>query len=95
MNISINLSPEIEGYLHSKIVAGFYSDESGVIMDAISRMKLEDDKIFALKSAVKIGDEQLQNGGGIIYTPERLEKITEMAFAGLASGKKVNSDVKP
>ncbi|MGH8474999.1 MAG: type II toxin-antitoxin system ParD family antitoxin [Methylococcales bacterium] len=61
----INLSPEMEQYLQSKIGTGYYSNASEVVRDAIRRMRDEDEKLAALRSAVKVGDEQLERGEGI------------------------------
>ena len=91
----VNLSPEIEQYLQSKVGAGFYGNASEVIRDAIRRMKEEEDKLTALRTAVQVGDEQLDRGEGTSYTPERLEAITANAFANAARGKVVSADVKP
>ena len=57
------------------------------IRDAIRRMKAEDEKVNALKTAVQVGDAQLDRGEGIPYTTERLEAITEKAFANSRLGK--------
>lgn len=89
----INLSQEMEQYLQSKVVTGFYSNASEVVRDAIRRMREEDAKLSALQVAVRVGDEQLDRGEGITYTTERLEAITEKAFANARRGKKVNPDV--
>jgi antitoxin ParD1/3/4 len=91
----INLSPEMEQYLQSKVSAGFYSNASEVVCDAIRRMREEDEKLTALRAAVAIGDEQLARGKGTPYSPELLEKLTEQAMANARAGKKVSSDVTP
>lgn len=95
LTMHINLSPEIEQYLQSKLSSGFYGNTSEVIRDAIRRMKAEDEKLNALKTAVQLGDAQLELGEGIPYTQERLEAITEKAFANSRLGKPVNPDVAP
>ncbi|WP_374090139.1 type II toxin-antitoxin system ParD family antitoxin [Methylomicrobium lacus] len=89
----INLSAEMEQYLQSKVGTGFYSNASEVVRDAIRRMREEDEKLTALRAAVQVGDDQLERGEGIPYTPERLETITAKAFANSRQGKKVNPDV--
>ena len=87
----INLSPEMEQYLQVKVGTGYYSNASEVVRDAIRRMRDEDEKLAALRSAVAVGDEQLERGEGATYTPERLKQITEKAFANARNGKKVRS----
>jgi antitoxin ParD1/3/4 len=91
----INLSQEMEQYLQNKISTGFYSNASEVVRDAIRRMLEEDEKLFALKAAVRIGDEQIDRGEGVPYTQERLEIITAKAAVNVKNGKKINPDVAP
>lgn len=91
----INLSPEIEQYLQSKVGTGFYSNASEVVRDAIRRMWEEDEKLAKLRAAVQLGDEQLDRGEGVAYSSARLDKITEKALSNARSGKKVSDDVKP
>lgn len=91
----INLSPEMEKYLQAKVGKGFYSNASEVVRDAIRRMWAEDEKLEALRAAVRIGDEQLDRGEGVTYTPERLDLITEKALANARNGNKVSPDVAP
>lgn len=93
LTMHINLSAEMEQYLQSKVGTGFYSNASEVVRDAIRRMREEDEKLAALRAAVQVGDEQIERGEGIPYTPERLEAITAKAFANSRQGKKVNPDV--
>jgi antitoxin ParD1/3/4 len=91
----INLSPEMEKYLQDKVTAGFYSNASEVVRDAIRRMREEDEKLAALRTAAAVGDEQLARGDGRAYTQELLEEITERAKANARTGKKVSPDVTP
>jgi len=91
----INLSQEMEQYLQNKVGTGFYSNASEVVRDAIRRMREEDEKLAALRAAVQVGDDQLDRGEGVPYTPERLATITEKALSSARHGKKVNPDVAP
>jgi antitoxin ParD1/3/4 len=91
----INLTKEMESYLQAKVNGGFYSNASEVIRDAIRRMREEDEKLEALRAAVRVGDEQLDRGEGQPYTPELLDSMTEAARQGAKQGRKVGSDVTP
>lgn len=91
----LNISAEMEQYLQAKVGTGFYGNVSEVVRDAIRRMRDEDEKLTALRAAVRAGDEQLALGQGRDYTPERLEQITEQARANSRKGKKVGGDVTP
>jgi len=85
----------MEQYIQVKVSTGYYNNASEVVRDAIRRMRDEDEKLAVLRSAVDVGDEQLECGEGATYTPELLKQITEKAFANARNGKKVNADVKP
>ena len=89
----INLSPEIEHYLQLKVGTGFYSNASEVVRDAIRRMWEEDKKLEKLRSAIQVGDEQLDQGEGQPYSSSLLEVITEKAFKNADIGKKISHDV--
>lgn len=91
----INLSPEIEHYLQAKVCTGFYSNASEVVRDAIRRMWEEDEKLDRLRAAIQVGEEQLDRGEKIAYSPERLEAITETALSNARNGKKISPDVTP
>ncbi|MDO9225800.1 MAG: type II toxin-antitoxin system ParD family antitoxin [Pseudomonadota bacterium] len=91
----LNLSAEMEQYLQAKVGSGFYGNVSEVVRDAIRRMRDEDEKLTALRAAVRAGDDQLALGQGRDYSQERLEQITEQARANSRNGKKVGGDVTP
>ena len=91
--MNIQLSPEIEHYLQAKVSSGFYHNAAEVIRDAIRRMKEEDGRLAMLKEAVRVGDEQLDQGKGIVYSQERLDAISDKALANLRNGKQVNAHV--
>jgi antitoxin ParD1/3/4 len=91
----INLSPEMEKYVQTKVGMGFYSNASEVVRDAIRRMWAEDEKLAALRVAVQAGDDQLERGEGTAYSSEHLDRITENAFANARQGKKASADVMP
>lgn len=92
----INLSPEVEHYLQTKVGTGFYSNASEVVRDAIRRMWEEDQKLEKLRSALRIGEEQIEagDGDGVAYSANRLDSITEKAFANTRISKEINSDIK-
>ena len=71
-----------------------------VVCAAIRRMREAgsgkreaDEKLATLRAEMQVGDDQLDQGEGVAYTPERLATITEKAFANARDSKKVNPDV--
>jgi antitoxin ParD1/3/4 len=91
----INLSPEMEQFVQGKVDTGFYSNASDVIRDAIRRMREEDEKIAAIRAALREGDEQLNAGKGIRYSRDVLTQATDRARTNAKRGKKVKSAVRP
>jgi antitoxin ParD1/3/4 len=95
MTMHVNLSPEMEGFIKSKVSSGFYGNATEVIRDAIRRMQAEESRASAWQAALKKGDDQLDHGEGITYTPETLNDITESAIAAMHSGQPMDPDVLP
>ena len=91
----INLSPEMEKFVQSKVETGFYSNASEVVRDAIRRMHEEDEKVAALQRALKVGDDQLDRWEGVSYTSDLLNRVTAKARENSRAGRKVNPDVAP
>lgn len=95
MTMHVNLSPEMEGFIKTKVASGFYGNATEVIRDAIRRMQAEESRVAAWQAAIKVGDDQLDRGEGIAYTPEALNHITESAISAMNSGTPMDADVVP
>jgi antitoxin ParD1/3/4 len=95
MTMHVNLSPEMEGYIKSKVSSGFYGNATEVIRDAIRRMQAEEIRVSAWQSAIKKGDDQLDRGEGIAYTTETLNEITQIAIDAMHSHQPIDPDVLP
>lgn len=95
MTMHINLSPEMEGFIKNKVAGGFYGNATEVIRDAIRRMQAEEARQAAWHAAIKQGDEQLDRGQGIAYTPEALKDITQAAIAAMNGDQPMDPDVLP
>ena len=95
MTMHVNLSPEMEGFIRTKVASGFYGNATEVIRDAIRRMQAEESRVAAWRAAIKVGDDQLNRGEGITYTPETLNDITQSAISTLHSGTPIDADVLP
>lgn len=95
MTMHVNLSPEMEGFIKTKVASGFYGNATEVIRDAIRRMQAEESRVAAWQAAIKVGDDQLKRGEGIAYTPEALNDITQSAISGMHSGTPMDADVLP
>jgi antitoxin ParD1/3/4 len=95
MTMHVNLSPEMEGFIKNKVASGFYGNATEVIRDAIRRMQAEETRAAAWHAAIKQGDDQLDRGEGINYTPGTLDDIKKSAVRAMKSGKPMDPDVLP
>ena len=95
MTLHVNLSPEMEGFIKTQVASGFYGNATEVIRDAIRRMQAEESRVAAWQAAIKVGDDQLERGEGVAYTPATLNDITQSAIGALHSGAPTDADVLP
>jgi antitoxin ParD1/3/4 len=95
MTMHVNLSPEMEGFIKSKVSGGFYGNATEVIRDAIRRMQAEERRIADWQAAIRKGDEQLDRGEGIAYDAAALNDITKSAVDAMNSGQPMDPDVLP
>lgn len=95
MTMHVNLSPEMEGFIKGKVASGFYGNATEVIRDAIRRMQADESRVAAWQAALKQGDDQLDRGEGIAYTPSALNDITTSGRNAMHSGQPMDPDVLP
>ena len=95
MTMHVNLSPEMESFIRTKVASGFYGNATEVIRDAIRRMQAEEGRIAAWQAAIKVGDDQLNRGEGIAYTSELVNDITHSAISAMHCGAPMGADVVP
>jgi antitoxin ParD1/3/4 len=95
MTMHINLSPEMESYIKTKVSTGFYGNATEVIRDAIRRMQANEHQLAAFRAAVAKGDSQLDRGEGVEYTDELLHTMTQTALQDMHSDKPIDPDVLP
>ncbi len=95
MTLHVNLSPEMEGFIKSKVASGFYGNATEVIRDAIRRMQADDLRANAWRAAIKAGDDELDRGEGVEYTTDAQADITKAAIDSMHSDKPMDPDVLP
>src|SRR5271165_4476942 len=95
MTMHINLSPEMESYIKTKVSSGFYGNATEVIRDAIRRMQANERQIAAFQAAVAKGDAQLDRGEGVEYSAELMNTMTQTALQDMQSDKPIDPDVIP
>ena len=95
MTMHVNLSPEMEGFIKNKVASGYYGNATEVIRDAIRRMQAEEGRMAGWQAAIKLGDDQLDRGEGVAYTPDALKDITQRAIGAMHGGRPMDPDVLP
>ena len=95
MTMHVNLSPEMEVFIKSKVTAGFYGNATEVIRDAIRRMQAEDSRAAAWVAAIEKGSDQLDRGEGVEYSAAVLDDITQSAIRAIHSDRPTDPDVLP
>jgi antitoxin ParD1/3/4 len=93
MTMHINLSPEMEQYIKSKVSSGFYGNATEVIRDAIRRMEANERQVSAFQAAIAKGDGQLDRGEGVPYSSALMESITQTALQEMRTDKPIDPDV--
>ena len=56
-------------------------------------MPVEETRAAAWQAALKQGDDQLDRGEAIVYSPEILENITRSALNAMHSGQALDPDI--
>lgn len=95
MTMQINLPPEMETFIKDKVASGSYGDAADVIGDALRRMQAEESRVHAWHAAIRKGDDELNRGEGIAYTPETLSDITKAAVSSMHSNQPLDPDILP
>jgi antitoxin ParD1/3/4 len=91
----INLSPEMERYLQSKVGTGFYSNATEVVRDAIRRMWAEDERQEQLRIAGQPDEAPPGQGAGIPDAAARQKPITRKASGTVRKDKPGKATTKP
>ena len=93
MTMHINLSPEMEQYIKSKVGSGFYGNATEVIRDAVRRMQAAERHMAAFQMAIEKGDAQLVRGEGVAYNQALMASIAQTALQEDHSAPAINPDV--
>jgi antitoxin ParD1/3/4 len=93
--MNIKFPPVDEQYIQGKIDAGFYSNATELVRDAVRRMREADEKRQELLAAVQLGEEQIARGQYKPYTPELFETIKRNSIDKAKSHHPLNPDVLP
>lgn len=75
MTMNVNLSPQLEELVRSKVASGLYTSASEVVREAL-RMMEEQDRVKAVKLEQLRQDiqEGLNSGPATVWTPEEAKR---------------------
>ena len=88
--MNIELSPEIENFIQSKVKSGFYRNATEVIYDDLRHMEEQDEcrKTEALRAVLMIGHNQADVGDVTAYSSEQLISWPSRHLITLRKGRK-------
>lgn len=99
MGIHINLSPEIENYLKSKVDTGLYGNVTEVIRAAIRHFQERDDWIARqhqrFEYMIDQGKNDIQSGQFDVLTADKMDDIYNQSLENAFQNTPVNPDVLP
>lgn len=93
--MNIILSPIDENYIKSKVEAGYYSNFTEGVRDAVRKMRESDEQRAELMAAIQVGEQQVAEGRIKPYNAELRDKIKQNARARAVRGEKPSADVLP
>ena len=88
--MSIQLTADVETIVRQKAESGLYPSADEVLREAL-RLLDEQDRLRWLRAALAEGEE----GEGIEYTPEHMDRLRENAIHRWKAGEKPSPDVLP
>ena len=94
----IELPEQLEAYIQFKVSSGLYGNGAEVIRDALRHMMEADEdalRVTHLREAVQLGFDQIVQGAGIEWTPDRWAEIGRKARERIRTGRRPKIDVCP
>lgn len=90
----MTLSPDLAARVQSLVASGRYRDTDAVLSAAL-RLLDEQEKLEQLRAALAVGEQQLERGEYVEYTPTFMEEAKRRARENAGRGHKVKPDVLP
>ncbi len=92
--MNINLTPQLESMIKSKIESGSYRNASEVVGEALQLLE-ERDRVSNLVVELSKGIDQLQAGQGELLTEARFSSFVRQAEINAEMKKPIKDAVKP
>ncbi len=91
----IHFPPVDDSYIKAKVQAGYYSNATETVRDAVRRMREQDDAHGKLLTALEIGERDIAAGRMVRYTPDLLKEIEQETRTHAVNKRPANPDVIP
>ena len=92
--MQVELTPQLAAMVRDKVDGDRYKTASDVVEDAL-RLLEERDRLQRLRAALAIGDEQIERGETVPFTPGLLERLRRRAMFDACAGTPIPDDVTP
>lgn len=83
------------GDYFKEIASGFYGKRPGADSRRFRRIQAEENRVSAWQAAIAKRDAQLDRGEGEPYTPELMERMTQLAIDTMHRSQSVDPDAVP
>jgi antitoxin ParD1/3/4 len=90
--MTVTLSPELEASIRQKVDAGHYQDADAVVRAALRALEAHE-RLEALRASLVEGNEQIERGEGIPWTPELMDRLGREAAELVRRGHRPHPDV--
>ena len=93
----LKLGEPYDNYIEGEIQAGFFSNATEVVRDALRRRmeSKEKQRIEKIHALIAIGEDQIKNGDTVPFSPDFMDNAMKRAKENSKSGKPVSDELKP
>jgi antitoxin ParD1/3/4 len=93
--MSIQLPPDLEDDIRSKVESGQFPDATEVVREALRLLDEQERQLAALRAKLQSGLDQIARGEVVPFTPELMAEIRRDADERFRRGEQPNPDVCP
>jgi antitoxin ParD1/3/4 len=93
--MTVTLTPDAEALVKKKVETGSYSSADDVIHEALRLLDERDAARIRLRAAIAVGDEDLERGNLVDWTPDFFERLKQEADEEDRLGTPIRLDVQP
>ena len=92
----IDLAKPYERFLRSQVEAGLFSSITAAAENAIARQmeKIEELRIRGIHSLIAQGEEDIQEGRTVLYSPTLMTEISQKGKEAALANKRVKYEVR-